>query len=79
MFKYAAVFLVVSLAAGVLGLVELPVTARRVALALFALFFALFLGASAMVWMSDEPLMPGPSAQAARPMVFSHRQPVTSP
>jgi uncharacterized membrane protein YtjA (UPF0391 family) len=65
MFKYALAFLVVSLVAGVLGLTNLAVTARRVSLVLFVLFFLLFLGALGLVWIFDETVMPRPPTTAS--------------
>jgi uncharacterized membrane protein YtjA (UPF0391 family) len=39
MLKFAIIFLVISLIAGALGLVNVSVVARRISMALFALFF----------------------------------------
>ena len=39
MLRYAIIFLVISLIAGALGLVNVSTVARRIAMVLFALFF----------------------------------------
>jgi len=43
MFKYAIIFLIISLVAGALGLTNLSAIAKRISLILFALFFVAFL------------------------------------
>ena len=43
MFRYAVIFLIVSIIAGALGLTNMSAFARRLSLALFALFFLAFL------------------------------------
>ncbi len=42
MFKYAVVFLIISLIAGALGLTNVSQVAKRVSMVLFALFFLAF-------------------------------------
>jgi len=43
MFKYAVIFLIISLVAGALGLTNVSALAKRISLILFALFFVVFL------------------------------------
>jgi uncharacterized membrane protein YtjA (UPF0391 family) len=43
MFRYAIIFLIVSIIAGALGLTNVSAVAKRISLALFALFFLAFL------------------------------------
>jgi uncharacterized membrane protein YtjA (UPF0391 family) len=43
MFKYAVIFLIISLVAGALGLTNVSAIAKRISLILFALFFVAFL------------------------------------
>jgi uncharacterized membrane protein YtjA (UPF0391 family) len=43
MFKYAVIFLIISLVAGALGLTNVSAIAKRISLILFALFFVVFL------------------------------------
>lgn len=43
MFRYAVIFLIVSIIAGALGLTNVSAFARRLSFALFALFFLAFL------------------------------------
>jgi uncharacterized membrane protein YtjA (UPF0391 family) len=43
MFKYAMIFLIISLIAGAFGLTNVSQLARRISFVLFALFFLIFL------------------------------------
>lgn len=54
MFKYAVVFLVISLIAGALGLTNVSIIAKRVSLVLFALFFLIFLALLGFAYLVSE-------------------------
>ena len=65
MFKWAVIFLVISLVAGAAGLTNVSAFAKRVSMILFALFFAGFLLLLGFAWMVGEAL----SAPALLPLV----------
>jgi uncharacterized membrane protein YtjA (UPF0391 family) len=54
MFKYAVIFLVISLIAGALGLTNVSRFAKRVSLVLFALFFPVFLALIGFAYLLSE-------------------------
>ena len=63
MFRYAVIFLIISLLAGGLGLTNISALAKRISFVLFALFFLTFLalvGLAALVGdvLSHASLMP---------------------
>ena len=51
MFKWAIIFLVISLIAGALGLTNASQFAKRVSMILFALFFLMFLALLLFAWL----------------------------
>jgi uncharacterized membrane protein YtjA (UPF0391 family) len=51
MFKWAIIFLVISLIAGALGLTSVSQFAKRVSMILFALFFLMFLALLLFAWL----------------------------
>ena len=51
MFKWAIIFLVISLIAGALGLTNVSQFAKRVSMILFALFFLMFLALLLFAWL----------------------------
>jgi uncharacterized membrane protein YtjA (UPF0391 family) len=61
MFKYAVVFLIISLIAGALGLTNISRIARRVSLVLFALFFLAFLAVLGLAVLVEKSLQPTPA------------------
>jgi uncharacterized membrane protein YtjA (UPF0391 family) len=66
MFKWAVIFLIVSLVAGAAGLTNVSVFAKRVSMILFALFFVGFLLLLGFAWMVGEAL----SAPALLPLAM---------
>jgi uncharacterized membrane protein YtjA (UPF0391 family) len=54
MFKYAVIFLVISLIAGALGLTNVSRLAKRISLILFALFFLMFLAIIGLAYLVSE-------------------------
>jgi uncharacterized membrane protein YtjA (UPF0391 family) len=54
MFKYAVVFLIISLIAGALGLTNVSQVAKRVSMVLFALFFLAFLALMGFAYLVSE-------------------------
>jgi uncharacterized membrane protein YtjA (UPF0391 family) len=63
MFKYAVIFLVISLIAGALGLTNVSRFAKRVSLVLFALFFLVFLALIGFAYpLSEATAAPAPHA-----------------
>jgi uncharacterized membrane protein YtjA (UPF0391 family) len=56
MFRYAVIFLIISLIAGGLGLTNISVLAKRVSFVLFALFFLIFLALLGFAWLVGEVL-----------------------
>lgn len=51
MFKWAILFLVLSLIAGALGFTGISDVAKRIAMVLFTLFFIMFLGLLLFAWL----------------------------
>jgi uncharacterized membrane protein YtjA (UPF0391 family) len=56
MFRYAVIFLIISLVAGGLGLTNISQIAKRVSLVLFALFFLGFLALLGLAYLLGEAL-----------------------
>lgn len=56
MFKFAVLFLIVSLVAGAVGLTNVSQVARRISFALFALFFLMAAVVFGLAWMIGEAL-----------------------
>jgi uncharacterized membrane protein YtjA (UPF0391 family) len=56
MFKWAVIFLIISLIAGAAGLTNISVVAKRISMVLFALFFIGFLLLLGFAWMVGEAL-----------------------
>jgi uncharacterized membrane protein YtjA (UPF0391 family) len=69
MFKYAVIFLIVSLIAGAFGLTNVSQVAKRVSMVLFAMFFLVFLALMGFPYLASEAidrpaLAPAPTAFA---------------
>lgn len=56
MFKWAVLFLVLSLVAGALGFANISEIAKRISMVLFALFFLMFLGLLLFAWLVSNAL-----------------------
>lgn len=56
MFKFAVIFLIISLVAGAVGLTNISQVARRISMALFALFFLMAAVVFGLAWMIGEAL-----------------------
>jgi uncharacterized membrane protein YtjA (UPF0391 family) len=69
MFKYAVIFLIISLVAGALGFTNASVIARRISFVLFALFFLLFLVVVGFAWLVGEAIAPKPPTPAPAVMM----------
>jgi uncharacterized membrane protein YtjA (UPF0391 family) len=69
MFKYAVIFLIISLVAGALGFTNASTIARRISLILFALFFLLFLAVVGFALLVGEAIAPGPPRPAPAVML----------
>jgi uncharacterized membrane protein YtjA (UPF0391 family) len=59
MFKFAVIFLLISLVAGAVGLANVPVAAKRISIALFALFFLSFLTLLGFAYLLGEAFEAG--------------------
>jgi uncharacterized membrane protein YtjA (UPF0391 family) len=57
MLKYAIIFLIISLIAGALGLTNVSVVAKRISMALFAVFFLIAAAIFGMVVLVGEALV----------------------
>jgi uncharacterized membrane protein YtjA (UPF0391 family) len=57
MLKFAIIFLVISLIAGALGLTNVSVTAKRISMVLFALFFLLAAAVFGIVVLIGEAVV----------------------
>jgi uncharacterized membrane protein YtjA (UPF0391 family) len=57
MLKFAIIFLVISLIAGALGLINVSVIARRISMFLFALFFLIAAALFGMVVLIGEAIV----------------------
>lgn len=58
MFKYAIIFLVISLIAGALGFTNISQIAKRISMVLFAIFFIMFLLLLGFAWLVGEAISP---------------------
>ena len=58
MFRYAVLFLIISLIAGGLGLTNISRLAKKISLVLFALFFLAFLAVVGLAYLVGEALEP---------------------
>lgn len=58
MFKYAVVFLIISLIAGAAGLTNISVVAKRISMILFALFFLGFLLLLGFAYLVGQAIAP---------------------
>ena len=56
MFRYAIIFLIISLVAGALGLTNISAIAKRISLILFAVFFLVFLALLAFAFLVGEAI-----------------------
>jgi uncharacterized membrane protein YtjA (UPF0391 family) len=66
MFKYAVVFLIISLIAGALGLTNVSQVAKRVSMLLSAVFFLAFLALIGFAYLVSEAWT-GPPSPRLRP------------
>ena len=57
MLKFAIIFLIISLIAGALGLVNISTVARRISMALFAVFFLIAAALFGMVVLIGDALV----------------------
>lgn len=69
MFKYAVIFLVLSLIAGGLGLTNFSVLFKRIALVFFVLFFLGFLALLGFAYLLGEAFNAGARAELVAPLV----------
>lgn len=65
MFKYALFFFIISLTAGAVGLTNISVLARRVSMALFAVFFLGFLALLGFAYLLGEAFEAGTRSMLA--------------
>ncbi|MCS0501673.1 DUF1328 domain-containing protein [Ancylobacter mangrovi] len=56
MFKYAVIFLVISLVAGAIGFTDISAAARRISMILFGLFFLGFLLLVGLAMLVDQAM-----------------------
>jgi uncharacterized membrane protein YtjA (UPF0391 family) len=68
MFKYAVIFLVVSLIAGGIGLTNIAVIAKRISMVFFALFFLGFLALLGFAYLLGEAFNAGAHADLIAPV-----------
>jgi uncharacterized membrane protein YtjA (UPF0391 family) len=73
MLRYAIIFLILSLAAGALGLTNISALAKKISLILFALFFIGFLLLLGFAWLVAGALAPSaaPATSSALPLVLA--------
>jgi uncharacterized membrane protein YtjA (UPF0391 family) len=69
MFKWAVIFLIVSLIAGGVGLTNISVIAKRISLILFGLFFLGFLALLGVAFLLGEAFEAGRAASLAAVML----------
>ena len=62
MFKFAVIFLVVSVVAGAIGMTDISQIAKRISLVLFALFFLGFLALLGFAYLLGEAFNAGAHA-----------------
>jgi len=72
MFRYAVIFLVLSLVAGAFGLTNISALAKKISLILFALFFLGFLLLLGFAWLVAGAIAPSPTpaTTSAVPMLL---------
>lgn len=79
MFKYAVIFLIISLIAGAFGLTNVSQVAKRVSMVLFAMFFLVFLALVALpIWparRSTDPPSPRLRAHSHKSRVNAQASP----
>jgi len=68
MFKYAVIFLVISLIAGGIGLTNISVIAKRISMVFFALFFLGFLALLGFAYLLGEAFNAGSRAELFAPV-----------
>jgi uncharacterized membrane protein YtjA (UPF0391 family) len=72
MFKYAVIFLILSLVAGAFGLTNISSIAKKISLILFALFFIGFLLLLGFAWLVAGALAPSaPATTSALPLILA--------
>ena len=71
MFKYALMFFIVSLIAGGVGLTNLSTFARRISMALFAIFFLGFLALLGFAYLLGEAFEPGQHSMLLPALTFA--------
>jgi uncharacterized membrane protein YtjA (UPF0391 family) len=72
MFKYAVIFLIISLIAGALGLTKVSQIAKRVSMVLFALFFLAFLALLGFAYLVSDAI-DRPAFAPAAALPFMHK------
>jgi uncharacterized membrane protein YtjA (UPF0391 family) len=65
MFRYAVIFLILSLVAGAFGLTNISALAKKISLILFALFFIGFLLLLGFAWLLAGALAPAPATTSS--------------
>jgi uncharacterized membrane protein YtjA (UPF0391 family) len=70
MFRYAVIFLILSLVAGAFGLTNISALAKKISLILFALFFVGFLLLLGFAWLLAGALAPSPSPATTSSLLF---------
>lgn len=56
MFKYAVIFLIISIIAGAIGMTNISALARRLSLILFGLFFLIFIALIGLALLVDQAI-----------------------
>lgn len=56
MFKYAVIFLIISIIAGAIGMTNISALARRISLILFGLFFLIFIALVGLALLVDQAI-----------------------
>jgi uncharacterized membrane protein YtjA (UPF0391 family) len=70
MFRYAVIFLILSLVAGAFGLTNISALAKKISLILFALFFIGFLLLLGFAWLLAGALAPSPAPATTSLLLF---------
>jgi len=71
MFKYALLFFIFSLVAGAVGLTNISTFARRISIAMFALFFLGFLALLGFAYLLGEAFEAGTHSMLAPAIVLT--------